>query len=218
MNDKNSGGWRTIAESMQAGMMSYSCSRTISEARYFVTEHAHHYAYAYTQIMFLIGRSANRQVAFKFGNCPMRLMPFAPDNSGSIFIDNSSAKSATDAKRRFSVVFEILTFKREWDLLLASRTQQRATMMGPFNAKLGEPLAIKYTSPTSHDRRTLHWPVRRLRLIAAAPFDAYTIFEQRVSGTGCSFAVCFVIIRINFETIARYGATSEMLEVIVLLY
>ena len=87
----------------------------------------------------------------------MRLMPFAPDNSGSIFIDNSSAKSAAHAKRRFSVVFEILTFKRKnetyyWRI----ETQQRATMMGPYNAKLGEPLAIKYTSPTSHDRRTLH--------------------------------------------------------------
>lgn len=74
--------------------------------------------------MFLIERSANRQVAFKFGNCPMRLMPFAPDNSGSIFIDNSSAKSTTHAKRRFATVFEILTSKQEWNLLLTNLPQQ----------------------------------------------------------------------------------------------
>lgn len=80
---------------------------------YFVTEYVHHYAQEYTQAMFLIERSANRQVAFKFGKCPMRLMPFAPDNLGSIFIDNSFAKSTTHAKQRFATVFEILTCKRE---------------------------------------------------------------------------------------------------------
>lgn len=80
--------------------------------RYFVTEYVHHYAQEYTQAMFLIERSANRQVAFKFGKCPMRLMPFAPDNLGSIFIDNSFAKSTTHAKQRFATVFEILTCKR----------------------------------------------------------------------------------------------------------
>lgn len=104
--------------------------------------------------MFLIERSANRQVAFKFGNCPMRLMPFAPDNSGSIFIDNSSAKSTTHAKRRFVTVSQILTSKQEWNLLLTNRSQQWTTIIRSFNAKLGEPLAIKYLTHFSRQTHT----------------------------------------------------------------
>lgn len=46
----------------------------------------------------LLIRSRRSYGTFKFGERPTRLMPPDPDNSGSIFIDNSRAKSVTMTK------------------------------------------------------------------------------------------------------------------------
>lgn len=84
----------------------------------------------------------------------MRLMPFGPHNSGSIFIDNSSAKSATHAKQEFASNSNIWTYhsKLTPDKLSTSvgQTDNDTSMRN-----LGEPLAIKYLTHFSRQTHTL---------------------------------------------------------------